>query len=503
MDKRLFVSIADLNIEINYINPQIPGFFWDYQIQRPDRIDLVATATEAAVEEEKKKAQQPVSPWLAEESALFRRIAEKAPLLGRFLMHGAAVSYGEKGYLFTALSGTGKSTHISLWKQYLGDQVDIINGDKPLIHVEKEKISICATPWAGKENWQRNCKYPLGGICLVQRGTENRIRRIQPARCLNLLLQQIYMPKDPGARTATFGLVDQVLGRVPVYLLECDISEEAVETSFPALTGEAYRRSEKPGSRPWNGAKEPKNPRKIRRISNQSFESDGALQGCRDLEIVNCAFDGPEKGQGALKESRNITAKDCRFSQPRPFQHGEDLCITDSEMTETCGEALWYSKRIAIRRVKLHGAKALRECGSVLILNGDIISPEFGWSVKGMTMGNSTAIGPEFMRRSTDLKFFNVEVRGRNSFQFVRDSLFENCVIDSREAFLQGENITLRNCLLKGEHLGWHSKGLTLENCKVIGSQPLVGCENLKLIHCEITDTEGQPEESQPETASD
>ncbi len=499
MKDQVYISVAGLTVELNYLHREILRLCGDYVINKPETVDIVAVSTEEKIQREINRAQEPVSPVNGEECCLFRDVAEQAPLLGRFLMHGAAISYAGKGYLFTALSGTGKTTHISLWKKYLGDEVDIINGDKPLIHVSEEEVSVCATPWAGKERWHRNCAYPLGGICLISRGVGNRIRRIEPREYLNLLLQQIYMPANPAALTATLDLVDRMLARVPVYLLECDMSEEAVKTSFRAVTGLEYRRSEKEGTKEWDAVKRPKNEKPMQVIANQTFDEERALYGSHDLEIVDCTFDGPADGESALKECGNIRVRGCYFNLRYPFWHVENLGIIDSQLTEGCRAALWYSKRVSIQNTKLHGIKALRECERVLILDSDILSPEFGWSVNGMIMRDSTAVSEYFMLRSNNLQFHNVKFKGKYSFQYIRDSVFENCVFDTKDAFWHGENVTVRNSVLKGEYLAWYSNGLTLENCKIVGTQPLCYCRNLRLINCEMIDTDLSFEKSEVE----
>lgn len=182
------------------------------------------------------------SPAYAEVLSIYRSIAEQLPRFDTFLVHGAAVSCGEKAYLFTAPSGTGKSTHIGLWKRYLGDRIDIVNGDKPLLRLREGQVDVCSTPWAGKERWQKNRIVPLGGICLLHRGTENRIRPITPGDYLDELMHQVYLPTQPDTMMITLRLLDEVLRRTPLYLLECDISEQAVRTSFEELTGQPYVR---------------------------------------------------------------------------------------------------------------------------------------------------------------------------------------------------------------------------------------------------------------------
>lgn len=100
-------------------------------------------------------------------------------------------------------------------------------------------------------------------------------------------------------------------------------------------------------------------------IENETFDVERALYGSRDITARHCAFDGPADGESAFKESRNIEAADCFFNLRYPFWHDDGLIISDSEMTELCRAALWYSNDIEITDSRLHGIKALRECGRV------------------------------------------------------------------------------------------------------------------------------------------
>ncbi len=234
-------------------------------------------------------------------------------------------------------------------------------------------------------------------------------------------------------------------------------------------------------------------------IENQTFDMERALYGSDGVLVRNCSFDGPADGESALKEGRNIEAEHCFFNLRYPFWHDHGLKITDSEMTEKCRAALWYSDHVEIADSKLHGIKALRECSNILIRNCDIISPEFGWSARGIRMENTAAVSEYFMMRSENLVFRGVTFRGKYSFQYIRNAIFENCVFDTKDAFWHGENVTVRNSIVKGEYLAWYSDGLTLVNCKIIGTQPLCYCKNLKLINCEMIDTDLAFEKSQVE----
>ena len=225
-------------------------------------------------------------------------------------------------------------------------------------------------------------------------------------------------------------------------------------------------------------------------IENQTFGEERVLYGREGITVRNCSFDGPADGESAFKEGKDIEAEHCFFNLRYPFWHDHGLIIRDSEMTELCRAALWYSDRVEITDTKLHGIKALRECSNIVMKNCDIISPEFGWSVRGIRMEDSAAVSEYFMMRSEDLTFRNMNLTGKYSFQYIRNAVFENCTFDTKDSFWHGENITVKDSVAKGEYLAWYSDGLTLVNCKIIGTQPFCYCKNLKLIDCEMIDTD-------------
>lgn len=221
-------------------------------------------------------------------------------------------------------------------------------------------------------------------------------------------------------------------------------------------------------------------------IQNETFDMERALYGSRDVTVLDCSFDGPADGESAFKECSDVWAERSFFNLRYPFWHDHGLEIHDSEMTQACRAALWYSDHITITGTKLHGIKALRECAEVKMKNCDIISPEFGWSVRGIRMEDCTAESEYFMMRSDHLHFKNVQMKGKYSFQYIEDSVFENCVFDTKDAFWHAKNIVVRDSIVKGEYLAWYCENVTFERCKIIGTQPLCYCKNLKLIDCEM-----------------
>lgn len=239
----------------------------------------------------------------------------------------------------------------------------------------------------------------------------------------------------------------------------------------------------------------------MRTIQNQTFDAERALYGSSDIVVKDCSFDGPADGESAFKECQNIQAEHNFFNLRYPFWHDHGLVIRDSEMTELCRAALWYSDHITIENTKLHGIKALRECADVKMKGCNVVSPEFGWSVRGIEMEDCDVESEYFMMRSANLHFTNVRMKGKYSFQYIEDSVFENCTFDTKDAFWHAKNVTVRNSVVKGEYLAWYCENVIFENCKIIGTQPLCYCKGLKLINCEMIDCDLAFERSEVEAA--
>lgn len=229
-----YIKVSDLNVKMESRYDRTCRYCSDYIVE-PSDPEIVAKTSDAEIDAESRLYESPHSKEYCEGICLYRSIAEQLPLFDRFVFHGAAVAANGKGYIFTAPSGTGKSTHISLWMKLFGDRVSVINGDKPIVRITESGAAVYSSPWAGKEGWSTNSFADIGGICLIRRGEQNRINRISPSEYFDELMHQVYIPKDSQAMLKTLELVDALAKRVPFYLLECDISEDAARTSFEAM----------------------------------------------------------------------------------------------------------------------------------------------------------------------------------------------------------------------------------------------------------------------------
>ena len=223
-------------------------------------------------------------------------------------------------------------------------------------------------------------------------------------------------------------------------------------------------------------------------VENQTFDEERALYGIHDLTVRNCRFDGPADGESAFKECSNVIVDGAFMNLRYPFWHDHGLALRDVEMTELCRAALWYSGDVTIEDSRLHGIKALRECVDVRMHGCDIVSPEFGWSTRGIEMEDCTAASEYFMMRAERLRFRDVRLTGKYSFQYIEDAVFDHCTFDTKDALWHAKNVIVRNSYVKGEYLAWYCQNVTFENCTIEGTQPLCYCEDLRLVNCKMID---------------
>lgn len=145
------------------------------------------------------------------------------------IMHASSLMYKGGGVMFSAPSGTGKSTHTSLWRDSFGDDVTMINDDCPALKFNENGVFICGTPWSGKTEINHNVCAPLKAVVMLSRSPENTIRKLNPSEAVFLALREVRRPVFEDKLQKTLDNVSQLLSTVPVYLLGCNISSEAAE----------------------------------------------------------------------------------------------------------------------------------------------------------------------------------------------------------------------------------------------------------------------------------
>ena len=150
------------------------------------------------------------------------------------MLHASAVELDGLAYLFSAPSGTGKSTHTGLWlKAFPG--AEILNDDKPAIRLEEDGVFVYGTPWSGKADLSLPHRVKLAGICFLERGKINEIRQVAPDESIPLFLEQTVRPTEKGRMAAMLDLLSDLLMNTKVYKLRCNMDPEAALISHRAM----------------------------------------------------------------------------------------------------------------------------------------------------------------------------------------------------------------------------------------------------------------------------
>ena len=235
-------KIADKVVEVTSIHAEVHEYCSDYLTDEPADYSITTTQADIDFEREKSAREDEVegipirhfSDSYLEELAVYRKIAEIMLDFDTVLFHGSVVAVDDVGYLFTAKSGTGKSTHTRLWREYFGERAVMVNDDKPLLHIA-DIVTAYGTPYNGKHRLSTNISVPLNAICILNRSADNHIKPISFEQAYNMLLQQVYRPADMLKMAKTLELVDRLVDSVKLYRLGCNMDISAAKIAYEGM----------------------------------------------------------------------------------------------------------------------------------------------------------------------------------------------------------------------------------------------------------------------------
>ena len=240
------IALAGQVIGVSALYKQTRTFCKNYLTDAPASFEVAVTPADIAYERQRSAradelegaaVREHADPYL-ETLAVYRKLAQLLVQDDILLMHGAVVAVDGQAYLFTAKSGTGKTTHTRLWMRQFGDRAVMVNGDKPLLHITSEGVTVYGTPWDGKEHLSTNTSCPLKALCILTRSETNHIERISKKEALPMLCQQSYRPWSPIGAQKMLALVDRLGSSVPLYRLGCNMEPEAALVAYHGMNHE-------------------------------------------------------------------------------------------------------------------------------------------------------------------------------------------------------------------------------------------------------------------------
>ena len=143
------------------------------------------------------------------------------------LIHASLVRHKGYGYAFIAKSGTGKSTHVSLWLKHI-PECDLMNDDNPIVRILDGKAYIYGSPWSGKTPCYRNIKAPLGAITRIDRADINSVEKLNPIESFASLLPSCSSMKwDKEIFNNVCNTITKVIETTGIYVVHCLPNREA------------------------------------------------------------------------------------------------------------------------------------------------------------------------------------------------------------------------------------------------------------------------------------
>jgi hypothetical protein len=238
------VHFAGQAVAASVLYPKTRDYCTGYLCDEAPAFSVAITPEDIAFEREKSKREDQMEGIPAREFtdtyletiALQRKITEGLFDHDVLLFHGSVVAVDGVAYLFTAKSGTGKSTHTRFWRETFGDRAVMVNDDKPFLQITSSGVLACGSPWSGKHGLDANITVPLQGICILERGKENQIHRISPEEALPMLLHQSYCPLAAEKKQHFESLVQLLTEKTSLWQMYCNMDPTAAEISHKAMS---------------------------------------------------------------------------------------------------------------------------------------------------------------------------------------------------------------------------------------------------------------------------
>ena len=238
------IKLANRVVGVRAMYDSTREFCAEYVCEEESHFSVSTTPADIAFEREKSAREDAVeghgpreyTDAYLETIAVQRKIAEKLFDCDTLLFHGSVIAVDGEAFLFTAKSGTGKSTHTRLWRELLGEKAVMVNDDKPFLEITEREVIVHGSPWNGKHRLGANISVPLKAVCILERGEENKIHRISAQEALAMLLQQSNRPMDRRKMPKYLELLDELSRKTAFYRLECNMDPQAAKIAYETMS---------------------------------------------------------------------------------------------------------------------------------------------------------------------------------------------------------------------------------------------------------------------------
>ena len=250
----MVIEVAGVTAEVLCRYPDNELLFQNYLTDKPPVLTVAPTDADlqnmqAILDKLAEQQGEPVQRYsksLLENTVIYCALCEALIDHDVLPIHGSALCMDGEAYIFTANSGTGKSTHSRLWREVYGDRVWMINDDKPFLKITDRGVTVLGNPWNGKHRLGRNASAPLKAIVRLSRDAGNHIEPLSDADGFQMLLRRSYpywsgFTLDAARRVRSVALAERVVRAAGFYSLGCNMSPEAAVVAHDGMNAELKR----------------------------------------------------------------------------------------------------------------------------------------------------------------------------------------------------------------------------------------------------------------------
>lgn len=230
--------LADLVVDIQNRYPYLENQCRHFRCDDTLPPDITVGVSQEQLAAEMVNLPKRFSPGYVESICIYRTLCLQMPGFQGLFLHSSVIRVGNRGIAFLAPSGTGKTTHTALWQQLLGDDLQIINGDKPIVRFLQDKPVAFGTPWAGKERLYEKDSVALTDLCFLERAEENSCTAITPQEALQRIVHQVILPSQELGAVKTLELLDRLLRSCRLWEIRCRADLAAAETAYNTIIKE-------------------------------------------------------------------------------------------------------------------------------------------------------------------------------------------------------------------------------------------------------------------------
>ena len=223
-------------------------------------------------------------------------------------------------------------------------------------------------------------------------------------------------------------------------------------------------------------------------FTNGRFVGERALFSSHGLRIESSVF---EDGESPLKESSDISLRDCEFGWKYPLWYCKDVTVERTTLKETARSGIWYTHNIVMRDCDVIAPKTFRRSSGIRLYNVSMPNAcESMWNCSDITLDTVSITGDYFGMNSLNIEAKNLDVYGNYIFDGGRNIVVRSSRLISKDAFWNCENVTVYDSAIVGEYLGWNSKNVTFINCTIESNQGLCYMDGVTMKNCKLINTD-------------